>query len=385
MTESKRKTITSKQIISILAHLGYKFRLNVLTDRVEVNGEQMNDVAWAEIRTEARDRGLKNANQVMDAVIAEAAKHPHHPIKDFIQNQMGWDGTPHIERLAGYFVDTDGVFPWLLEKWMIGAVAKIFTAGYAQNPMLVLDGRQNLGKSEFARWVCPEQLRERHFFEGAINPENKDYHIKLMNIWIWEVMELGLTLRRQDREALKAFITLRQVSARKPYGREPITKPALSSFIGTINSEGGFLTDPTGHRRFRPCHLETIDWSYATEIYQGDIWAEAYAKYLMDETYKLTPQEYTQLQPIRERYQLIDPMEELLYRYFHITPLDLSQWMSSTEILLHLGNLGVLAQPTTRGNTMALSVAANKVGLKKGKRTAKGSLLNGYFGIRTKP
>jgi predicted P-loop ATPase len=376
-----KSSVLTKDIIGTLAHLGYKFRLNTLSDRVEVNGCAMDDVIWATIRSQCRDRGYKNTNQVMDAVVYEASKHPFHPIKEFFQSLMGWDGTPFIEELASYFVDSDGVFPMLIEKWMIGAVAKILTEGQAQNPMLVLDGAQDLGKSQFAWWLCADKLRKDHFFEGAINPDQKDDHIKLMNIFIWEATELGMTIRKADREALKAFITLKQVATRKPYGREPIIKPALSSFIGTINNEGGFLTDPTGHRRFRPCHLLKIDWDYAVNLYQGDIWAEAYARYLMGETYKLTREEVVKLQPIRERYQLIDPMEELLFRYFHITPMDISLWMSSTEILLHLETSGVLINPTTRANTMALSVAANKIGLKKVKRSNQ----NGYLGIRTRP
>jgi putative DNA primase/helicase len=380
MSETRKK-VTSKEIIHTLQHLGYKFRLNVLTDRIEVNGEPITDIHLAVIRTELKDRGIGNTRQVEDAVIVEASKHEYHPIKEYLQSLLGWDGEPYIAKLAGYFTDVDGVFQMLIEKWMIGAVAKIFTGGEAQNPMLVLDGRQNLGKSQFTWWLCPNGLRRNHFFEGAINPDNKDDHIKLMNIWIWEAMELGMTLRRADREALKAFITLRQVTTRKPYGREPIIKPAMSSFIGTINNEGGFLTDPTGHRRFRPCHLLKIDWDYAVDMYQGDIWAEAYAKYLMGDSYKLDQHETGLMIPIRERYQLIDPMEELLQRYFHITPMDTGLWMSSTEILLHLESSMVLHNAVTRGNTMALAVAANKLGLKKVKRNN----MNGYTGIRTKP
>jgi len=376
MPEPNAKVKTG-HIIKTLAHLGYKFRQNILTDRVEVNGDPITDTDWANIRSQARDRGFRNMRQVEDAVLVEASKHTYHPIKEWLQGQMGWDGTPFIERFTKYVVDSDGVFEFLFPKWMLGAVAKIFTNGDAQNPMLVLDGEQNLGKSELVKWLCPPHLQMNYFFEGAINPENKDDHIKLMNIWIWEATELGMTVRKADREALKAFITLRQVTARKPYGREPIVKPAMASFIGTINNEGGFLTDPTGHRRFRPCHLEYINWDYATDFYQGDLWAEAYARYLMNETYKLTPDEFNLLQPIRERYQLIDPMEELLLKYFVITPGGTS-FMNSTDILMHLESEMRLPNPTSRGNTMALSVAANKLGLEPGRKNN----LRGYYGIK---
>lgn len=374
--------VQAKHIITILDHQGYKFRHNVLNDRIDVNGSPITDVDWAAIRSQARDRGFKNMQQVEDSVIVEAFNHPYHPVKEWLSGQMGWDGTPYIQQLAGYFVDLDGVFSWLLEKWMIGAVAKIFTNGDAQNPMLVLDGKQNLGKSQFVWWLIPNILRKDFFFEGAIQPENKDYQLRLSRIWIWEVMELGLTLRKADREALKAFITLKQVTSRRVYGREDIVKPAMSSFIGTINNEGGFLTDPTGHRRFRPCHLTSINWDYATDIYQGDIWAEAYARYLMGETYKLTPQEINLLDPIRERYELIDPYSEGLIRYFDLYPGDESKFMTTFEILDHLQAQGLKVDPLNRYDQMQLSQGAIRLGLVKKK--AQPSNLNGYFGLEPK-
>lgn len=375
-----KKKITSKKIITTLAHLGYKFRTNVLSDRIDVNGVYLTDIEWARIRTEARDRGINNRSQVEDAVVTEAAKHPYHPIKDYFHSLLGWDGENHIDELAEYFRDTRGIFPVLLRKFLIGSVAKIFTGGEAQNPMLILDGRQNLGKSHFVWWLVPVALRLNFFNESAINPENKDDLIKLINVWIWEVTELGMTIRKADREALKAFITLRQVTVRKPYGREPLVKPAMASFIGTINNEGGFLTDPTGHRRFRPVTLLDIDHNYAEQIYQDEIWAEAYARYLMGETYKLTKDEFDLLAPVRERYELVDPMEEMLQKYFSIDPTREDWWLGSIEILNTLETYANLKGGPSRGNAMALGVAANKVGLEKLK---KGSL-NGYKGIQHK-
>lgn len=374
------KKVTSKQIITTLAHLGYKFRTNVLTDRIEVNGVYLTDIEWARIRTEARDQGMGNRSQVEDAVVTEAAKHPFHPIKDYLHSLLGWDGESHIDKLADFFRDTNGIFPVLLKKFLIGSMAKIFTDGEAQNPMLILDGRQNLGKSHFVWWLVPVALRLNFFNESAINPENKDDLIKLINVWIWEVTELGMTIRKADREALKAFITLRQVTVRKPYGREPLVKPALASFIGTINNEGGFLTDPTGHRRFRPVTLLDIDHSYAEQIYQDDIWAEAYARYLMGETYKLTKDELDLLTPVRERYELVDPMEEMLQKYFMIDPTREDWWLSSIEILNTLETYANLKGGPSKGNAMALGVAANKVGVEK----FKNGKLNGYKGIMHK-
>ena len=97
---------------------------------------------------------------------------------------------------------------------------------------LVLDGPQGIGKSFLVRWLCP---KERYYIEGGINTEDKDSLIRLASKWIWEVGELQATTRKADREALKDFISRRDVTVRPAYGRYDIVKPALASFIVTIN------------------------------------------------------------------------------------------------------------------------------------------------------
>lgn len=385
MAEDKKPKVTQESIVKMLEHKGFKFRLNTLTDRIDVNGIPITDGTWAQIRNTARDRGIGNMKQVEDAVLEEALKHEYHPIKEYLQGQMGWDGTPFIANLASYFTDVDGTFPWLLEKFLIGAVHKAFDSS-AQNPMLVLDGPQNLGKSEFASWLCPPKLHKNHFIEAAIHPENKDDMIALANVWIWEVMELGSTTRKADREALKGFISTKQVTVRKPYGKEPMIKPALASFIGTINNEIGFLSDPTGHRRFRPVKLARINWGYKLDFYQGDIWAEAYAKYLADDTYKLTKTELDMLDPVRSRYELTDPMEELILKHFDVDPSKDQWWMSSLDILYYLGiTLDILRNWSDHGTMIKLGVAASKLGLEGNRvRVPGGQLQRGYKGIKIK-
>lgn len=384
LAKQSEPRVTTASIIKILQHKGYSFRMNVLTDRIDVNGYPISDKEWSIIRNIARDRGIGNMKQVEDAVVQEAAEHEYHPVKEYLQQQAGWDGTPFISNFCTYVQDTDGTFPWLFEKFLIGAVHKAFDSA-AQNPMLVLDGPQNLGKSELASWLCPDALRKHHFIESAIRPEEKDDKINLTNIWLWEVMELGLTTRKADREALKAFISTKQVTVRKPYGKEPMIKPALASFIGTINNEIGFLTDPSGHRRFRPVKLTHINWAYKLDFYQGDLWAEAYAKYLMGDTYKMNRTELHQLDGVRERYELTDPMEELLLKHFTIDTNKDQWWLSSLDILYHLGvTKDVLSQWTSHSNMIKLGIACSKLGLEGKRIRVGGQLQRGYNGIKIK-
>jgi hypothetical protein len=161
-----------------------------------------------------------------------------------------------------------------------------------------------------------------------------------MTTWIWEVGELGSVTRRADREALKQFITRRQVSERLPYGRLPVEKPAVASFIGTVNNEGGgFLTDPTGNRRFAVCTLTNIDWRY-TKLDVNKIWAQAYALYVVGEPWEMTTAEQQRRDEINEIYRTEEPLADLMFQKFDLDPARASQvgWqMTTADILISLG------------------------------------------------
>ena len=129
---------------------------------------------------------------------------------------------------------------------MVGTVAKVYEQ--ARNPMLVLAGPQDIGKSYFVKWLCSPL--PGHFMKQAINPDDKDSELRLTDTFIWEVDELPNTTTRQNSEALKSFLTMPFIKRRAAYGRYLTYKPAITLFVGTANFDGaGFLNDPTGTTR----------------------------------------------------------------------------------------------------------------------------------------
>lgn len=246
-----------------------------------------------------------------------------------------------------------------------------------QNPMLVLDGGQGIGKSYFVRWLA-SGLPD-YFVEAPIDPHNKDDFIRLVGTWIWEVAELGSTARRTDRESLKNFISTQKVVVRKAYGRYDIRKPSLASFIGTVNNESGLLSDPTGSRRFLICKIEDVDWSYSN-IDVNQLWAQAMSLYAEGETNLLTEDEKARAATINEEYEMDDPIAGMLDKYFEIDLSNNDWWMPSTDVLEILVEKGLTGN--SRGNAMQLSVAATRLGLPKLKRlNPNGRLVNGYRGL----
>lgn len=300
---------------AMLKMLGYDLRLNLCGQKIEVNGKAMTDFIESEIRVKMEDASFGGKQRILDAINMSASDSSYHPIREYLQ-KLKWDGKPHIAKLAGYFQAAHvNLWPVILRKWLIGAVDRVMTS--AQNPMLVLDGPQGCGKSLFARWLCP---LEEYFRESPIDPDNRDDKIAASETWIWEVGELGSTTRRQDRDALKGFLSTKVFTARAPYGHFNLQYDVMSSFIGTINDEAGFLNDPTGARRFWVIEIDGINWDYGKDLSQDGIWAEAYAAWKAGEDRELNKAENTEMDEIKKNYEVMSSVEEAIKACFFIDP-----------------------------------------------------------------
>lgn len=326
-----RKT-TYQTVIDDLRELGYNFRINDLDESVEVRmdgqwqriTDTIEHVLKIELRNIGYSRKIKpSLGAAQNAWVKLAHDQRYNPIKDYFLSlegkyDPGSDGQPYVNDLfAKFFTNPDGHFGRWLFRWMVGAIAKVF--GRQRNPMLVLVGPQQMGKSFLARWLCPVD-RLKYFTEQPISTDSKDHKLRLADRLIWEVPELGATTRRQDIEALKAFITTRDISERPPYGKYPIHKPALCSFIGSVNDDGaGFLNDPTGSTRFLACEITDIDHSYTIhDIHQ--LWAEAYYFYRQDpRCFELPLEERKARDNINASFEMVSALEDVILSLFEFT------------------------------------------------------------------
>lgn len=325
----------TKDYLLAFKKLGYTFRLNMLDNTLEVNGQPMSDPVAALVRNRMRDLGLANSSRIMDACLETAWEKRYNPIVEYLSG-LEWDGDDHILHLCSYLDETTGMGVVAIHRWLIGSVAKIFQN--AQNFMLVIDGPQGVGKSHMARFLCP---LPRYFVEGPINPDDKDSRIRLANKWIWEVSELQSTTRRADREALKSFISEQVVTVRPAYGKYDLVVPATASLIGTINEDGsGFLTDTTGNRRFVIICVEKIDRAYAHEVNIQQLWAQAVAMYRSGEPWQLQPAERMAQETINEEYQMQSIVEVVFWENYTID-FDYKQPTRLLDIIQQLENAGV--------------------------------------------
>lgn len=386
---SGKTLVKSAEYINVLKSLGYDFRLNLCDDSLEINGERSSDPTRAKIRTQMRDAGYEQVNVIEDAYLAYATDKAYHPVREYFDS-LKWDGQPHIAKFASHFIDKHNNAELWFRKWLIGAINRAFTG--QQNPMLVLEGSQDLGKSYAARWLCP--IKGYHH-EGPIRADNKDHALRLIKRFIWEVGELEAVTTREDVAALKDFLTKEEVGERKAYGHDDTVKPALAVFIGTVNDNGaGFLRDTTGNRRFLVCSLVHINWDYA-KLDVNQIWAEAVRAWRNGEGWRLTKAEAKKRDAINEQFMPEDPMEIRLNQHFYLdksknlVPATEAEqlvcskkwwWVSSSDIYDKLQHYTKLAN-TEKGFYMSLANTMKRLGHEKHKV----GKANGYVGVMVKP
>ena len=292
-------------------------------DRVWTEGDE------AKLMMKCRDAGYSASlrHAAMDVVTMVSYQNEYHPVRDYLRGLV-WDGQNHIRTLAG-FVGCDDPkvkysdgkeadwFAVCLYRWLVAAAGKVLSGESpvkVQNAMLTLVGKQSLGKSTFARWLCPIPSA---FREGALDPDNADHLRSTVKTLIWEISELDSVTRRRDAAALRGILTQGEVTSRWPYAKYDVTKPVCASFIGTVNQSSGVLADETGSRRFLVTNINRIDLAYQT-VDVNQVWAQAVATFQNDPTQaKLSAPEITS----RENVNLSATVE-FAYESLLITLLD---------------------------------------------------------------
>jgi predicted P-loop ATPase len=355
----------TKDFMTAITCLGFNLAMNEMADRIEVNHKPITDSTGAVILNGLRDMGMYGEVRMKDAMLEMAHRNRYHPIKDYLAGLPAWDGLDHIKHMLDHFRYKDGfadsgrVF---IRKWMIGCVTKILYQ--EQNFMLVLDGPQGIGKSEWAKWLGSQM--PAYTIAGGIKPEDKDSFIRLISNWIWEVGELQATTRKADVEALKDFITRDVVTVRMPFARFDTHKPAAASLVGTINENGaGFLVDRTGNRRFAVAVIDSIDWDYTTGVNLTQLWAQIYHLAQNGERAQLTAQEKELQNQINEEYEVISATIELLHGAYEVDHTAVNP-ISARSILMRLQDAGL--QGNQRASMMEIAAYLQSKGVKKLKR-----------------
>lgn len=227
--------------------------------------------------------GRKNIDAALDL---HASQHAFNDVKAYLDGLV-WDGTPRLDTvLVDYLGAEDTEYTRAVtRKAFTAAVARVFEPGCKYDNMLILCGRQGIGKSTFL-----EKMAHGWFENNISTFEGKEASERLPGVWLVEVAELD-AFRRTDVARIKQFLSLSSDRYRAAYGRHVQELPRRCVFFGTCN-ERAFLRDVTGNRRFWPVdtgiHERTRKPWDLTDTDRDQLWAEARARQMMGEKLFLT-------------------------------------------------------------------------------------------------
>lgn len=222
--------------------------------------------------------GVFSARNYELALTKVADDRAYHPIREYLGSLPEWDKISRIDTLLiDYLGAEDSLYTRAItRKTLVAAVARILCPGTKHDSILVLNGKQGIGKSTlFSR------LGGQWYSDSLSISDMKDKTApeKLQGYWILELGELA-GIKKMDVETVKSFITRVDDKYRPSYGRAVESHPRQCIIVGTTNSDGGFLRDITGNRRFWPVRVTGDGKHRAWELSDIDqIWAEALVKY----------------------------------------------------------------------------------------------------------
>jgi len=199
-------------------------------------------------------------------------------VKEYLDNLPKWDGVKRVEELFIKNLDADNnaYTKEVTRKWFAAAVARIYEPGIKFDNIIVLDGKQGVGKSTIIK-----SLVNPDFFSDSLQlsdmDDTKKAGEKVQGFWVIEIQELA-GMRKADIEKVKAFISSTDDKYRASYGHHVEWHPRQCIIFATVNGEQGYLRDLTGNRRFWVIKINStnvIPNFNFDKYFKDQLWAEA--------------------------------------------------------------------------------------------------------------
>jgi predicted P-loop ATPase len=216
---------------------------------------------------------------VQEAVFMLAKNRQVNSLQEWLKRQT-WDKTRRIdEMLITGFGAADNTFTRAVSRnFLISLAARAMQPGCQVDTMLILEGRQGLGKSRgLEALVGSERYAD---IDSAIG--TRQHTEEIQGKWLVEISELS-AFRAGDVERIKAGITRTTDVYREPFARIATDHPRQCVYAGTTNAHQ-YLLDDTGNRRFWPVRVSRVDRKWLTD-HRGQLFAEALHEYLAGSTW----------------------------------------------------------------------------------------------------
>lgn len=296
---------------------------NLVLNRIEVDGRIIEDADVNSLfmeckqyikskKKDQKDKKRKNksiSKNMFLTVMESKFIHEYNPFDDFVESLPNIDGRLHLDSLLSCLTYDDPEARIFVEKWLVGLMASL--QGIHIVTILVLVGKQNIGKTSFFRYLLPESLK-RYFADAKVD-EGKDYMALLAsNIIVCDDEFSGKS--KSQVVALKRIASQDMMTFREPYGRYNITRKRYALLCATTNDEY-VLSDLTGNRRLLPINIQNIDIELLKRIDKTMLFAELKLLAQTESNYILSTEDIELLKQITITNEEPQREEELVLQF----------------------------------------------------------------------
>lgn len=325
-------------------------RLNILTQVIEYDGKngvtEVPDPSTVYTRiSRGRTGELYPKGPVHDIIQVEAWERRYNPVIDYLTACSATEPVPYwdtiAEELLGVAYDpvesprlADGrlLANVILQRFLIGAIARAAEPGCEHSWMMILIGDQNKGKSFFFQYLTPPDHLNRYPMCATVQQGItylKDRPHVLHAGWIVLLDECDRFFERRYVEELKNLISVATDRSAPKYQNEK-SYPRSFVLAGNTNHDS-FMLDPTGNRRFLPIRVAGKVLAPRSEnnlIIDLDkvkrdrdaIWSAARKAYLDGEPHGFSSDEITQLEEYLTNFMVDDPLMDAVSRVLQLHP-----------------------------------------------------------------
>ena len=306
-----------------------KLRFNELSLEMELDNEAFDSPEYFQSYFQDTYSCSVADKNFLRAVNYFARQQSYHPIREYLESLSQKVQPVSLDDLSSrYFGTKDEISNLKVKRWLIGAVARLFTtnAGIKFESALILYGaKQGRGKSSFF-----EALGQDWHCNDIDDVKGKDNLLKQHSSWILECAEFDGIVNKKDAAAIKAWIGIKVDRFREPYGTKTAPHPRRFAIAGTVNTVN-LLKDETGNRRFWIIDTggRTIDKNLLAQERDG-IWLAAYQAYLAGEKYWFDVEDLEAVEESNHKFQEFDDWQGIVEGYLEDTELEI---VSTNEIL----------------------------------------------------
>lgn len=358
-----------------------KFALNEFSGRAEVLG----DLPWCPLtkRRPWSDNdsqglywyfekfyGIIGNAKIDGALSLHSEKHKFNEVEKYLLS-VTWDNCPRLDTLfIDYLGAADNSYVRAVtRKAFTAAVARAMNPGCKYDTMLILSGRQGLGKS-----TTLDKMSRGWFNDSIRTFEGKEASELLQGVWLVEIGELD-AFRRTDVARIKQFLSQRFDRFRASYGRHVQDLPRRCVFFGTTNAKE-FLSDRTGNRRFWV--VDVGDYPATKNVWQDldgeidQIWAEAVLRWRLGENLHVIGAEEEAAIAEQEAHREISGREGVIIEFLNKpVPKDWTNWSLDNRRIFWGGSNRDATHLVQRDKVCALEIWCEALGgqIKDFKRT----------------